>query len=220
MKWGQHSGTSWQRLMTKFRIPRILELKSPIGSNEEEYIYEKTNRLIVLKITIDYLVTLLKELAEKINNLHQEIEVGANMTGIFEDVSEASASRNHSAIIVRTGSYRDEVWAAFRNIMAEINESSRIFVLPNQVSFFCMQQNSESPESIVGLSDDVGAGFISGQPATSSELNVDKSVDLPSQDEIGNLGVSKVIRVASSAGSGFSSLINKDSSHIVLPLML
>lgn len=58
------------------------------------------------------------------------------------------------------------------------------------------QQNSES-ERLVGLSDDVGAGFISGhstQPATSSELNVDRPVDLPAQDEIGNLGVSKVIR--------------------------
>jgi hypothetical protein len=50
---------------------------------------------------------------------------------------------------------------------------------------------------VVGLSDDVDAGFISGhstQPAPSSELNVDRSVDLPAQDEIGNLGVSKVIR--------------------------
>lgn len=59
------------------------------------------------------------------------------------------------------------------------------------------QQNSESSERLVGLSDDVGAGFISGhssQPTTSSELNVDRSVDLPVQDEIGNSGVSKVIR--------------------------
>lgn len=59
------------------------------------------------------------------------------------------------------------------------------------------QQDSESPERLVGLSDDVGAGFISGhstQPATSSELNADRSVDLPAQDEIGNLGASKVFR--------------------------
>ncbi|PNX72050.1 transcription factor Pur-alpha 1, partial [Trifolium pratense] len=105
-------------------------------------------------------------------------------------VSEASVSRNRSTIIVPAGSGRDEGWAAFRNILAEINEASRLFLLPNQ-------QNSESSERLVGLSDDVGAGFISGhstQPAPSSELNVDRSVDLPAQDEIGNSGVSKVIR--------------------------
>lgn len=60
------------------------------------------------------------------------------------------------------------------------------------------QQNAESAERLVGLSDDVGAGFISGhnsQPSPSSDLNVDGSVELPGQEEIGNMGVSKVIRV-------------------------
>lgn len=59
------------------------------------------------------------------------------------------------------------------------------------------QQSAESSERLVGLSDDVGAGFISGhssQPATTSELNMERSVELPAQDEIGNMGVSKVIR--------------------------
>ena len=59
------------------------------------------------------------------------------------------------------------------------------------------QQSSEPSERLVGLSDDVGAGFISGhgsQPATTSELSIDRSVELPAQDEIGNMGVSKVIR--------------------------
>lgn len=59
------------------------------------------------------------------------------------------------------------------------------------------QQTSESSERLVGLSDDVGAGFISGhssQSAPTSELNVDRSTELPAQDEIGNMGVSKVIR--------------------------
>lgn len=59
------------------------------------------------------------------------------------------------------------------------------------------QKNSEPSEHLVGLSDDVGAGFISGhssQPAPPSDLNADRSVDLPPVDEIGNLGVSKVIR--------------------------
>lgn len=50
----------------------------------------------------------------------------------------------------------------------------------------------------MGLSDDVGAGFISGhssQPTpAASELNVERSVDLPAQEEVGNAGVSKVIR--------------------------
>nr|XP_027191227.1 transcription factor Pur-alpha 1 isoform X1 [Cicer arietinum] len=117
-------------------------------------------------------------------------DIGENRRGRFLKVSEASVSRNRSTIIVPAGSSRDEGWAAFRNILAEINEASRLFLLPNQ-------QNSESSERLVGLSDDVGAGFISGhstQPATSSELNADRSVDLPAQDEIGNLGVSKVIR--------------------------
>lgn len=60
------------------------------------------------------------------------------------------------------------------------------------------QQNSDSSERLVGLSDDVGAGFISGhssQPATASDLNVERSADVVPPDEIGNLAVSKVIRV-------------------------
>ena len=59
------------------------------------------------------------------------------------------------------------------------------------------QQNSDPSEQLAGLSDDVGAGFISGhsaQPASSSELNVDRSVELPSPDEVGSMGLSKVIR--------------------------
>lgn len=53
---------------------------------------------------------------------------------LHPQVSEASVSRNRSTIIVPAGSARDEGWAAFRNILAEINEASRIFILPNQVS--------------------------------------------------------------------------------------
>lgn len=59
------------------------------------------------------------------------------------------------------------------------------------------QQSSETSERLVGLSDDVGAGFISGhssQPASGSEMNVERPIELPAQDEIGNMGVSKVIR--------------------------
>ncbi|KAH7836729.1 hypothetical protein Vadar_004861 [Vaccinium darrowii] len=127
-------------------------------------------------------------------------DVGENRRGRFLKISEASVSRNRSTIIVPAGSTRDEGWAAFRNILAEINEASRLFILPNQ-------QNSDSSERLVGLSDDVGAGFISGlssQAATGGDLNVERSADVVPPDEIGNLAVSKV------AGS--------DRSSIILPL--
>ncbi|PNT51881.2 hypothetical protein POPTR_001G000700v4 [Populus trichocarpa] len=154
-------------------------------------------------------------------------DIGENRRGRFLKVSEASVSRNRSTIIIPAGSSRDEGWAAFRNILAEINEASRLFMLPNQ-------QSSETSEQLVGLSDDVGAGFISGHssqsPAPTSELNVDRSVDLPPQDEIGNLGVSKVIRVDQKRfffdlGSNnrghflrISEVAGNDRSSIILPL--
>ncbi|KAB2079381.1 hypothetical protein ERO13_A05G000500v2 [Gossypium hirsutum] len=152
-------------------------------------------------------------------------DIGENRRGRFLKVSEASVSRNRSTIIVPAGSTRDEGWAAFRNILADINEASRLFVLPNQ-------QSSEPSERLVGLSDDVGAGFISGhiQPASTSELKVDRSVELPAQDEIGNMGVSKVIRADQKRfffdlGSNnrghflrISEVAGSDRSSIILPL--
>ncbi|CAN1271901.1 Transcription factor Pur-alpha 1 [Linum perenne] len=124
-------------------------------------------------------------------------------------------------------SSRDEGWTSFRNILEEINEASRLF-LGNQ------QQSSESSERLVGLSDDVGAGFIPGhssQSAQNSELNVDRAVELPTQiDEMGNLGVSKVIRVDQKRfffdlGSNnrghflrISEVAGADRSSIILPL--
>ncbi|KAK9941475.1 hypothetical protein M0R45_018077 [Rubus argutus] len=154
-------------------------------------------------------------------------DIGENRRGRFLKVSEASVSRNRSTIIVPAGSTRDEGWAAFRNILAEINEASRLFILPNQ------QQTSESSERLVGLSDDVGAGFISGhssQTAPTSELNVDRSTELPAQDEIGNMGVSKVIRADQKRfffdlGNNnrghflrISEVAGSDRSSIILPL--
>ncbi|XP_021816701.1 transcription factor Pur-alpha 1 isoform X3 [Prunus avium] len=154
-------------------------------------------------------------------------DIGENRRGRFLKVSEASVSRNRSTIIVPAGSARDEGWAAFRNILAEINEASRLFILPNQ------QQSSEPSERLVGLSDDVGAGFISGhssQTAPTSELNVDRSGELPAQDEIGNMGVSKVIRADQKRfffdlGSNnrghflrISEVAGSDRSSIILPL--
>ncbi|KAJ6346543.1 hypothetical protein OIU76_003260 [Salix suchowensis] len=109
-------------------------------------------------------------------------------------VSEASVSRNRSTIIVPAGSSRDEGWAAFRNILAEINEASSLFMLPNQ-------QSSETSERLVGLSDDVGAGFITGhssQSVMTSELNVDSN----------NRG--HFLRISEVAGN--------DRSSIILPL--
>lgn len=153
-------------------------------------------------------------------------DIGENRRGRFLKVSEASVSRNRSTIIVPAGSSRDEGWSAFRNILAEINEASQLFILPNQ-------QGSEQSERLVGLSDDVGAGFISGhssQPSPASELNVDRSVDLPAQDEIGNMGVSKVIRADQKRfffdlGSNnrghflrISEVAGSDRSSIILPL--
>ncbi|KAJ6934830.1 hypothetical protein NC651_009733 [Populus alba x Populus x berolinensis] len=153
-------------------------------------------------------------------------DIGENRRGRFLKVSEASVSRNRSTIIVPAGSSRDEGWAAFRNILAEINEASRLFMLPNQ-------QSSETSERLVGLSDDVGAGFISGhssQSVTTSELNVDRSVEPPPQDEIGNMAVSKVIRVDQKRfffdlGSNnrghflrISEVAGNDRSSIILPL--
>ncbi|KAB2038839.1 hypothetical protein E1A91_D03G165700v1 [Gossypium mustelinum] len=153
-------------------------------------------------------------------------DIGENRRGRFLKVSEASVSRNRSTIIVPAGSTRDEGWAAFRNILAEINEASRLFLLPNQ------QQSSEPSERLVGLSDDVGAGFISGhnQPSSTSELNVDRSIELPPQDETGNMGVSKVIRADQKRfffdlGSNnrghflrISEVAGSDRSSIILPL--
>ncbi|KAL4282550.1 hypothetical protein GQ457_16G005710 [Hibiscus cannabinus] len=152
-------------------------------------------------------------------------DIGENRRGRFLKVSEASVSRNRSTIIVPAGSTRDEGWAAFRNILADINEASRLFILPNQ-------QSSEPSEHLVGLSDDVGAGFISGhnQPTSNSDLNVDRSVELPAQEEIGNMGVSKVIRVDQKRfffdlGSNnrghflkISEVAGSDRSSIILPL--
>ncbi|CAN1245538.1 Transcription factor Pur-alpha 1 [Linum grandiflorum] len=118
-------------------------------------------------------------------------DVGDNRRGRFLKISEASVSRNRSTIIVPAGSSRVEGWASFRNILEEINEASRLFLPPGQ-------QSSELSERLVGLSDDVGAGFIPGhssQTAPTPEPNMDRGVDLSRPDEIGNLGVSKVIRV-------------------------
>lgn len=153
-------------------------------------------------------------------------DIGENRRGRFLKVSEASVSRNRSTIIVPAGSTGDEGWAAFRNILGEIHEASRLFLMSNQ-------ESSEPAERLVGLSDDVGVGFISGhssQAASASELNAEKSVDPRSADETGNVGTSKVIRVDQKRfffdlGNNnrghflrISEVAGSDRSSIILPL--
>ncbi|KAL3616392.1 Adenylosuccinate synthetase 1, chloroplastic [Castilleja foliolosa] len=153
-------------------------------------------------------------------------DVGENRRGRFLKISEASVSRNRSTIIVPGGSAQDDGWAAFRNILAEINETSGLFIVPNQ-------QDSDAPERLVGLSDDVGAGFISSnssQPAPATDLNVHRSSDQQPSDDVGNMGISKVIRADQKKfffdlGSNnrghflrISEVTGSDRSSIILPL--
>ncbi|XP_013601367.1 PREDICTED: transcription factor Pur-alpha 1-like [Brassica oleracea var. oleracea] len=74
-------------------------------------------------------------------------------------------------------------WAAFRNTLAEILEASGLMV-PNQ-------KPSDAEEHLVGLSDDVGVGFIPDHGNQPSSSTVDRATDSTCQDET---GVSKVIR--------------------------
>ncbi|XP_051150252.1 transcription factor Pur-alpha 1-like [Andrographis paniculata] len=151
-------------------------------------------------------------------------DVGDNRRGRFLKISEASVSRNRSTIIVPAGAGRDEGWAAFRTILAEISEAARLSDLPNQLE-----------SELAGLSDDVGAGFISSRSsqaaaAPSMELNVDRSSDLPPLDDSTDLGVSKVIRADQKRfffdlGSNnrghflrISEVTGSDRSSIILPL--
>ncbi|KAG6490598.1 hypothetical protein ZIOFF_051898 [Zingiber officinale] len=141
-------------------------------------------------------------------------------------ISESSVNRNRSTIIVPAGS-SEEGWAAFRNVLQEIHEEvSRLFMVANQ-------QHMEPLERLSGLSDDVGAGFISGHSAHSvsgSELNVERLVDMHAHDDIGGMGMSKVIRVDQKRfffdlGNNIrghflriSEVTGADRSSIILPL--
>jgi len=154
-------------------------------------------------------------------------DVGENKRGRFLKVSEASVSRNRSTIIVPAGSSGEEGWAAFRDILLEINnyEASNLFAVPNQ--------HMEPSERLAGLSDDVGAGFISGhsaQPVPGSDLNIDRLIELPPHEEMANLSLSKVIRADQKKfffdlGSNnrgdylrISEVAGADRSSIILPL--
>ncbi|VFQ82187.1 unnamed protein product [Cuscuta campestris] len=120
-------------------------------------------------------------------------DIGENRRGRFLKISEASANRNCSTIIVPAGIARDEGWSAFRNILAEVNEASRLTTLSNE-------KNSEIQDQL-GLADDLGACFISRdsrqsstQP-TPSDSKGNNPIDLPAPEDASSSGVSKVIRV-------------------------
>ncbi|XP_078446800.1 purin-rich alpha 1 [Wolffia australiana] len=153
-------------------------------------------------------------------------DVGSNKRGRFLKISEASANRNRSTIIVPggSGSQGDDGWVSFRDILAQIILSH--------------QQGSENPDRILGLSDDVGVGFIS-QSASRSEVDIDRSADHPQHDEIGGgggggggggHGMSKVLRADQKRfffdlGSNnrghflkISEVAGADRSSIILPL--
>ncbi|XP_074579473.1 transcription factor Pur-alpha 1-like isoform X2 [Curcuma longa] len=154
-------------------------------------------------------------------------DIGENKRGRFLKISESSVNRNRSTIIVPAGSSGEEGWAAFRNVLQDIHEEvSRLFMVANQ-------QHMEPPERLSGLSDDVGAGFISGHSthsASGSELNVERLVDMHAHDDIGGMGMSKVIRVDQKRfffdlGSNnrghflrISEVTGADRSSIILPL--
>ncbi|CAH9051100.1 unnamed protein product [Cuscuta europaea] len=153
-------------------------------------------------------------------------DIGENRRGRFLKVSEASASRNRSTIIIPAGSAHDEGWSAFKNILAEINEASRLYTLSNE-------QNSEVSADRLGLTDDVGAGFISShttQLTPTADSKVDHSIDLPTPEDVNNLGISKVIRVDQKRfffdlGNNnrghylrISEVTGPDRSSIILPL--
>ena len=157
-------------------------------------------------------------------------DIGENKRGRFLKVSEASVNRNRSTIIVPAGSSGEEGWEAFRNVLLEINnEASQLYVIPNHPN----QQHMEPPERLPGLSDDVGAGFIAGhgsQSASGPEVDVERLVDLPPQEEISGMGMSKVIRADQKRfffdlGSNnrghylrISEVAGADRSSIILPL--
>lgn len=110
-------------------------------------------------------------------------DVGVNKRGRFLKISEASTTYSRSTIIVPVGNTRKDGWAAFRNILAEINEAS--------------QQGSGPSKHLGGLSDEVGAGFLSGgsrEAAFEADTVGDRAIGLTPAEDTSETVVSKVIR--------------------------
>ncbi|KAH9329334.1 hypothetical protein KI387_001442 [Taxus chinensis] len=124
-------------------------------------------------------------------------DVGENQRGRFLRVSEASVSRSRSTIIVPAGTVNasEDGWAAFRNVLAEMDKASRL-LLPTQ------QQACGTSEQLQlrGLSDPVAPGFISGVGSHSQGNSVDggmgdkSSVLAAASAESGGVVMAKVIR--------------------------
>jgi len=110
-------------------------------------------------------------------------DVGVNKRGRFLKISEASTTYSRSTIIVPVGNTRKEGWASFRDILGDISEAAL--------------QVSGPSEHLGGLSDDVGAGFLSGgsgEAAFEADTAGDKAMSLPPAEDTGEMVVSKVIR--------------------------
>eukprot|EP00252_Welwitschia_mirabilis_P001830 TRINITY_DN11775_c0_g1_i1.p1 TRINITY_DN11775_c0_g1~~TRINITY_DN11775_c0_g1_i1.p1 ORF type:complete len:258 (-),score=51.47 TRINITY_DN11775_c0_g1_i1:350-1123(-) len=146
-------------------------------------------------------------------------DIGVNKRGRFLKVSEASVTHNRSTIIVPAGDANKESWAAFRDILADINEAS--------------QQASGPSEHLRGFSDDVGAGFLPGsarEVSYVSDSEHDKSLNMTSENMAGENPVSRIIcadkkKFFLDLGSNtrgqyvkISEVIGTDRSTIIVPV--
>lgn len=103
-----------------------------------------------------YATTRQEELFSKELQLDTKVfyfDVGQNQRGRFLRVSEASVTRSRSTIIVPAGNDNGNVgkedgWSAFRNILAEIDDASRLLLPP--------QATSGIAEQLRGLPDPAG----------------------------------------------------------------
>ncbi|KAK8962085.1 Transcription factor Pur-alpha 1 [Platanthera guangdongensis] len=194
----------WRSLWREDELPEILEASVPCG----------------VKMSVEKRWWKVQRAAE---NMKLPLVLSVRCRQI-----DGNQERNRSTIIVPAGSSGVEGWAAFRNILLQINEEASPFFIPNK-------QHLESSERLPGLSNDVGAGFISGsghngQAVPSSDLNVDRLVENFPHDEVGSMGLSKVIRADQKRfffdlGSNnrghflrISEVAGPDRSSIILPL--
>eukprot|EP00249_Psilotum_nudum_P019468 c27268_g1_i1 orf=525-1409(-) len=157
-------------------------------------------------------------------------DVGENQRGRFLKISEASVQRNRSTIIVPAGHTAGEGWAAFRDILSEIDEAQQLFPWSN--SSVSIQKTSGFSDNIGGLSDTVSSGLSPGvnpQAASSESVIVDDSVGLP-LPSVHTGGVARVIRaeqkkfffdLGSNARGQYlriSEVTGADRSVIILPV--
>ncbi|CAM6008490.1 unnamed protein product [Sphagnum balticum] len=163
-------------------------------------------------------------------------DVGENQRGRFLKVSEASVSRSRSTIIVPAGNSSDDGWAAFRNILVEIHESSQQ-LLPSPNSSGPSQQATSHAEHMGNLADAVGAGFMtsSSPPPVSAISSASADMGSPnlaySAAAAGGMATARVIRaeqkkfffdLGSNARGQYlriSEVTGVDRSAIILPAL-